>query len=175
MVALVHDGEGGGSQMSPQERQNLIEVRNVGAGENEAQQIVESIAGQMDLGGQAGAGSSHRLGELPARRVGTVDVNAHRGAVDHEVFVVSGRSAQPVEDRLPQSVLGPGAEPAIDAFPPPKACWQIPPGRSRAQDPKDRFDAQPLAVTPPATTLGPLKLSRWALIFLAHPSRCRSG
>lgn len=66
VVTLVHDGVGGGLQMRPQERLGLVEVGNIGAGENETEGIAERIAGQMDLGGKTGPGTRHGLRQLAA-------------------------------------------------------------------------------------------------------------
>jgi hypothetical protein len=41
------------------------------------------------------------LGELTTRRTGAVSVDAHGSAIDHQMFIVSRRSAQAGVDRLP--------------------------------------------------------------------------
>ena len=57
------------------------------------------------------------LGRLAAGRVGGVGVDAHRRTVDHQVLVVAGGGAEAGEDRRPQPVGGPSAEPVIDTAP----------------------------------------------------------
>lgn len=54
VVALVHDGEGLRLEMSFEQGFALIEVGDVGPGENKAQRVTERVAGEMNLGGEAG-------------------------------------------------------------------------------------------------------------------------
>jgi len=166
VVALVHDGVGGRLQMSAQERLGLVEVGDIGAGENKAERIAECVARQVDLGGQTGAGTRHGLRQLATLRIGSVSVDPHCGAIDHERFEIP-LPAQSAEDRRPQAVIGPSPESIIDTFPIPKVRRQITPGRSRAQNPKDRFDAQPDALTPPATALSPGQVVSTGLNFFS--------
>lgn len=101
VVALVHDDLGAGPQVCAQERQALVEVRDIGPGKDEAQGITQRIAGEMDLRRETGLRASHRLRELTTRRTGTVGVDPHGGAVDHQVLIVPRRFTQAGVDRLP--------------------------------------------------------------------------
>ena len=65
VVALVHYDKSVRFEVCLQQRFALIKVGNVGASEDETERITQSIAGQMDLGGQAGTGSSTAWASCP--------------------------------------------------------------------------------------------------------------
>ena len=113
VVSFIHEGMGSWLEVLAQERFGLIEIGDVGGGEDDAEWVAEGVAGDMDLGEETGAGAAHRLGHLASRRVGAMGVHAHRSAVDHQVLVVAVLGAQHGEDRRPQAVGRPGTEPVV--------------------------------------------------------------
>lgn len=163
VVALVHDDEGRGLEPRLEQWLALIEVRDVGPGENEAQGIAERIAGQMNLGREAGLGTSHGVSELTTNRSGSVLVHSSTGAVDHQILVIAMEGADGGEQSLPQSVADGASEVGIYALPSTEAAGQITPRRSGAQDPKDRFQSQPLIR---AFTPTPLRASQGVLMAI---------
>ena len=103
--------------LSFEERFGLIEIGDVGGGEDEPKGVAEGVAGNMDFGGEAGAGAAHCLGHLASRRVGAMGVHAHRSAVDHQVLVVAVLGAQPGQNRRPQAVGSPSTKPVVGTLP----------------------------------------------------------
>lgn len=174
VVALVHDGKGAGAQMALEQGFGLNEVGDVRAGEHEAQRITERVTGQMDLGGQAGAGAAHRMRDLPSGRVGCVRVYPHRSAVDHQVFIIPRLLLEHRPDRRPQTAFAPRLKPPVSALPRPKRLRQIPPRRSRSQYPQDRLDPQPNNFARSATPLRPDLALPVGLNFLS-PSQSPSA
>lgn len=96
-----------------------------------------------------------------------MSVDPHRGAIDHEIFFIPGLTAQPAKDRRLQSVVGPRPESVVGALPIAEKWRQTSPRRSRAQNPKDRFNPQPEVLTSPATTLDPTQVVPMGLNFLS--------
>ena len=88
VIALVHDDRGAWTEIGFHERSGLVEISDFGAGENETEGIPKSVHRQMNLGRHAGARAAHRLGELATGRVRPMGMHAHRGAVDHQIFIV---------------------------------------------------------------------------------------
>lgn len=167
VVSLVHDGAGARAQVGLEQRLGLIEVGHVGAGENKPEGITERVTGQMNFGGETGAGAGHRLGGLTAGRIGPVSMHAHGGAIDHAVFVVAVPRAQTGQHRRPQAVFGPRAKPVVDALPWPEGGRQVAPRRASAQYPQDGLDPEPQVPTAPATAMCPSQAVPMGLNFLS--------
>lgn len=55
VIPFVHDGEGVWLKVRFEQGFGLIKVGDVGPGDDEPQRVAERVAGQMNLGGQAGA------------------------------------------------------------------------------------------------------------------------
>lgn len=105
----------------------------------------------MNFGGEARPGSADGIGQLATNWSACMREHAHAGAVDHEVLRVGIGCGDKVEELLPEAALGPAGEGCIDRGPFAKAARQIPPRRSRAQNPQHAL--QVVAVeTGPATT-----------------------
>lgn len=143
VVALVHEGERAGPQVLAQQGLGLIVIGDIGAGEDEAEWITQSIAGEVDLGGKAGLGPAHGLGKLAAGRTGPMGVDAHGSAVDEEVFIIALRTDRG-QQCGPKSGGRPATETGVDALPRAEANRQIPPGRSGAQALVGAFPATPV-------------------------------
>ena len=119
----------------------------------------------MNLGGQAGAGARHRLGGLTAGGIGAVRMHPHCGAIDHDGLVFAIGAAERLPNRRPQARLHPSAKAVIDRLPLPKHLGQLLPQDSRAQYPQDRLILNRIFMQIRPRLQGPLRLSRWALIF----------
>ena len=167
VVPFVHNGMGAGLEVSAQERFCLIEIGDVGGGEDEAEWVAESVAGNMDFGGETGAGAPHRLGRLASGRVGAVGMHTHRRAVDHQVLVVAAPGTQSGQNRGPQPVGSPGPKPVVDTLPRAKALRQITPRCSRAQNPQDRLNAKSRIEAATATPMRPTQAVSMGLNFLS--------
>ena len=155
VVAFVHDDVGTRAQVGTQEGLGLVEVGNVGAGENEAEGITQGVAGEMNFGGEAGFGAAHRLGELATGRASAMGVHAHRRAVDEQILVVACRCTQCGLDGGPKAVARPSAKAGINALPGAKGRRQIAPPYAGAQHPQDCFHPQALISTATAAPLRP--------------------
>lgn len=117
VVTFIHEGMGSWLEVLAQEWFSLIKIGDVGGGEDETKGVAEGVAGNMDFGGEAGAGAAHCLGHLASRRVGAMGVHAHRSAVDHQVLVVAVLGAQPGQNRRPQAVGSPSTKPVVGTLP----------------------------------------------------------
>ena len=86
---------------------------------------------------------------VPLLRPGRVLMRAHGRAVDKvdfplDIIVLIGLHLQLLKDALPQSFFAPLVEAAIDRLPGPIPFWQVPPGGTSTQDPKDSIDDLPV-------------------------------
>lgn len=147
VIALVHDRGRAGFEMFVEQGLALIEVGDIGPGEDEAQGIAQGIAGKVDLGGKTGSGAAHGVGRLPAHRSSCILVHPSARAVDHQIFIVALGCTQVIEHCLPSAIPCPAAKRRIDGFPRAKAGGQISPRCSRSHDPQDGFDLKPFILT----------------------------
>jgi len=152
----------------------VVVIGDIGAGENEAERITQGIAGEMDLGGKAGLGAAHGLGELAAGWAGAMGVHSHGRAFDEQVFVVA-LSAEGGEQSGPQPAGGPAPEPRIDAGPAAKAGRQVPLGSAGAQNSEKGLEAQALVGAFATTPMDPaqglpvgLNFFKFAPVFIAQ-------
>ena len=144
----------------------LVEVGDVGTGEDKSQRITKPIAGHVYFGREAGPGASHRLGDLTAGRARSVLMNTTTGAVDHQVIVIT-LTADCRQHGIAQAAGGPPPKRGVDRFPRSKNRRKIPPRHRGPKHPEDRLEAKTLICTLAATKTRAAQIAPMAVNFLS--------